>query len=487
MIDPHLNDLRPTTYDLRPMTLATRLRFVPMLFLAACAGTGSRSGAGVEPPNIVVILADDLGIGELGAWGQQEIATPNIDRLARDGMRFTEFRSSAGVCGPARCSLMTGHHNGTCRLDDNDNDYLRPEDVTLAERLRSAGYATGLFGKWGLSWDARPESWPQAQGFDAFFGYRDQVHAHNFYPEYLIDGTDSLRTGNVVPKPTAMGAGQATVKRAYAPDLMRDRAFAFVRANAGRRFFLYWATNLPHIHNEIARTSPDGGYETPTLGAYADKPWPLPKKSYAAQVSRLDQDVGAIRALLDSLGLTRKTLIVFLSDNGATFLKIANDGQSDIARPLVQRHHGIPRLQGRPLRRRAAHPRDLYLARRREAGGQLRRPRRLHRPPRHADAGRGNAGAERHRRTLLRTDHHRTRRLLAAAVSGVVLAGPQPERGVAGRLEGGLDAGHDARLQPGAGSGEQRDLRAAQPAISAELDSIRRVEDRRVQHPVKPR
>ena len=107
------------------MTFATRLRIVPMLFLAGCAGAGPRSGAGVEPPNIVVILADDLGIGELGAWGQNEIKTPNIDRLAREGMRFTEFRSSAGVCGPARCSLMTGHHNGRCRLDDNDNDYLR--------------------------------------------------------------------------------------------------------------------------------------------------------------------------------------------------------------------------------------------------------------------------------------------------------------------------------------------------------------------------
>jgi arylsulfatase A-like enzyme len=124
------------------------------------------------------LLADDLGIGEVGAWGQQEITTPHIDRLAREGMRFTEFRSSAAVCGPARCSLMTGLHNGTCRLDDNDNDYLRTEDVTLAERLHDAGYVTGLFGKWGLSWDREPESWPNAQGFDEFFGYRDQVHAH---------------------------------------------------------------------------------------------------------------------------------------------------------------------------------------------------------------------------------------------------------------------------------------------------------------------
>jgi arylsulfatase A-like enzyme len=305
-------------------------RLLPLLVLLGCSGTTVRS-APVERPNIVLILADDLGIGEVGAWGQTEIATPAIDQLAREGMRLTAFRSSAAVCGPARCSLMLGLHNGHCRLDDNDSDYLRDADVTLAERLQSLGYATGLFGKWGLSFDAQPESWPQAQGFDAFFGYRDQVHAHNFYPEYLIDGTDSLRTGNVVPKPTRMGAGAASVKRAYAPDLIRDRAFAFMRANAERPFFVYWATNLPHIHNETHRTAADGGYEVPDLGPYADKPWPLPKRSYAAQVHRLDQDVAAIRTLLDSLGVAERTLIIFASDNGATFLRVANDGSTDIA------------------------------------------------------------------------------------------------------------------------------------------------------------
>jgi Sulfatase len=148
-----------------------------------------------------VLLADDLGIGEVGAYGQRELLTPHIDRLARDGMRFTSFRSSAAVCGPARCSFMTGYHTGRCRLDDNDNDYLRRDDLTLAERFKGAGYATALVGKWGLSWESEPESWPQAQGFDTFFGYRDQVHAHNFFPEYILSGTDSLRLPNVVPSP----------------------------------------------------------------------------------------------------------------------------------------------------------------------------------------------------------------------------------------------------------------------------------------------
>jgi arylsulfatase A-like enzyme len=241
-------------------------------------------------------------------------------------MKLTEVRSSAAVCGPARCSLMTALHNGHCRLDDNDNDYLRPTDLTLAERLKARGYATGLFGKWGLSWDSKPESWPNAQGFDVFFGYRDQVHAHNYYPEFLISNADSVKTGNVVAAPRPMGSGRATTRVAYAPDLIGAKAFAFVRANAKKPFFLYWATNLPHINNEGARGHEDGGYETTDLGPYADKPWPMAKKSYAAQVRRLDQDLGRLRALLDSLGIAKRTLIIFLSDNGATMLKGADDG-----------------------------------------------------------------------------------------------------------------------------------------------------------------
>ncbi|MBM3907674.1 MAG: sulfatase-like hydrolase/transferase [Gemmatimonadetes bacterium] len=281
------------------------------------------------PPNIVIFLADDLGIGEIGAWGQTELLTPHIDRLAREGMKLAEMRSSAAVCGPARCSLMTALHNGHCRLDDNDNDYLRTADLTLAERLKAKGYATGLFGKWGLSWDSQPESWPNAQGFDAFFGFRDQRHAHNYFPEYLLSNRDSVKTGNVVPNPGRMGTGRATVRTAYAPDLIGERAFQWVRANAKKPFFLYWATTLPHINNEGARGQDDGGFEVTSLDPYADRPWPTAKKSYAAQVWRLDQDLGHLRALLDSLGIAKRTLIIFLSDNGATMLRGANDGATN--------------------------------------------------------------------------------------------------------------------------------------------------------------
>ncbi|MCL4864386.1 MAG: sulfatase-like hydrolase/transferase [Gemmatimonadales bacterium] len=456
-----------------------------LLFLAACAVP---SPTPLAPPNIVVFLADDLGIGEVGAWGQREIATPHIDRLAREGMRFTEFRSSAAVCGPARCSLMTGYHNGTCRLDDNDNDYLRTDDVTLAERLRAAGYATGLFGKWGLSWDSEPESWPNAQGFDQFFGYRDQVHAHNFYPEWLLDGTDSVRTRNVVPNANAKGAGRATVRLDYAPTLMRERAFAFVRTNRDRPFFLYWATNLPHINNEGSRAGEaDGGYEVPDLGPYAGKPWHEAKKAYAAQVHLLDQDLGALRRLLDSLGVANRTLIVFLSDNGATFLRRGDDGTSDIVGRWFDGTQGYRGFKG-----------DLY-------DGGLRVPGIAYWP------GKIRAGSATHiqvdfadlHATLVEASGQRPppeisgRSFLPALTGrGSFALRPyqvwySPDRRQAAVLEGRWKAVWQRDTMRvfhlADDPGELLDLSAREPRIAARLDSLRRVEDRRVEHPRPPR
>lgn len=445
--------------------------------------------ASAAPPNIVVLLADDLGIGEVGAWGQREVATPHIDRLAADGLRFTEFRSSAAVCGPARCSFMTGLHNGRCRLDDNDHDYLRASDVTLAERLHDAGYTTALMGKWGLSWDSQPESWPQAQGFDVFFGYRDQVHAHNFFPEYLLDGTDSLRTRNVVPAPRGNGSGNATVRLDYAPDLLRARAFRFVRERAAARtpFFLFWATNLPHIHNETRSTSPDGGYETTTLGPYADRPWSLPKRSYAAQIHRLDQDLGALRALLDSLGVARNTVVVFLSDNGATFLRGPDDGTTDV---IGRWFNGTLRYRG--------YKGDLY-------DGGLRVPGIVHwpgvvQPGRTSDARVDFTDLH---ATLLEVAGQRaptsiTGRSFLPLLTGRGAYTPRdvqvwysPDRRQSAVLAGRWKAVwmldtlrlFDLAQDPG----EQTDLSAREPRVVARLDSIRRAEDRRYAHPPPPR
>ena len=461
-----------------------RLALFSLLACAACALPVTRP-APDAPPNIIILLADDLGIGELGPWGQREIATPNLDALAREGMRFTEFRSSAAVCGPARCSLMTGLHNGTCRLDDNDNDYLRVDDVTLAERLRARGYATGLFGKWGLSWDGRPESWPNAQGFDAFYGYRDQVHAHNFYPEWLIDGADSVRLRNVVPGANAKGAGRATVRVDYAPTLIRDRAFAFVREHRDRPFLLYWATNLPHINNEGSAGQPDGGYEVPSLGAYASRAWPVAKRSYAAQVTLLDTHLGELRTLLDSLGLRERTLVLFLSDNGATFLRRGSDGTTDVVGRWFNGTLDYRGFKG-----------DLY-------DGGLRVPGIAYWP------GRTRAGSTSAARVDF-TDLHATLVEAAGAEvprgitgrsflplltgNGSFTARPyqvwySPDRDQAAVLEGrwkGVWMRDTLRLfDLDRDPGERTDLAAQEPAVAARLDAIRRAEDRRVVHPVE--
>lgn len=458
-----------------------------LLLLTACAGL-PRTGAPEPPPNIIVFLADDLGIGEVGAWGQREIATPHIDALARDGLRFTEFRSSAAVCGPARCSFMTGYHNGTCRLDDNDNDYLRTGDVTLAERLHDAGYATGLFGKWGLSWDSQPESWPNAQGFDAFYGFRDQVHAHNFYPEYLLRNADSVHLRNVVPNANAKGAGRATVRLDYAPTLIREQAFEFVRANHARPFFLYWATILPHINNEGSRAGEaDGGYEVPDLGPYAGKPWHEAKRAYAAQVHLLDQDLGALRQLLDSLGVANRTLIVFLSDNGATFLRRGDDGASDIVGRWFDGTQGYRGFKG-----------DLY-------DGGLRVPGIAYWP------GKTRAGsvtsvqvdfADLHA-TLVEASGQRPPAEISGRSFLPILTGKgsfalrpyqvwySPDRRQAAVLEGRWKAVWQRDTMRvfhlADDPGELLDLSAREPRIAARLDSLRRVEDRRVEHPRPPR
>ena len=281
-------------------------------------------------PNIVLILADDLGIGEVGAYGQREIQTPSIDRLAVQGLRFRQFYSANPLCAPARCALMTGRHVGHCRVWGNDVDYLRPDDVTMAEVLKAGGYATGAFGKWGLSFNDKPESFPTSQGFDEFFGFLDQRHAHNYFPTFLVHNAgERVPLPNVVPDERKYGEGDASVEKVYADDVIAERALEWVKANKDKRFFLYYTPTLPHINNEGAKAA-DGGFEVPDLGPYKDKDWPLPKKAYAAMITRLDANVGRLMALLDELKIADRTLVMFTSDNGATFLKSANDGRTNV-------------------------------------------------------------------------------------------------------------------------------------------------------------
>lgn len=182
----------------------------------AFAGLGADARAQAKP-NLIYIMADDLGYGDLGCYGQREIQTPHIDRLAAEGMRFTQHYAGSTVCAPSRCALMTGLHTGHCYIRGNERVNLRPEDVTVAELLKGAGYTTGLCGKWGLGVEGE-EGVPNRQGFDYFFGYLDQGHAHNYYPTFLMRNEGRVMLPNVVPAPKDSGAGVASEKRVYSHD-----------------------------------------------------------------------------------------------------------------------------------------------------------------------------------------------------------------------------------------------------------------------------
>jgi len=263
------------------------------------------------PPNIILIVADDLGWGDLGCYGQQKIATPNIDRLAAEGMRFTRFYAGSTVCAPSRCVLMTGLHTGHAWIRGNRRQDLRDEDVTAAELLKSVGYMNGGFGKWGLGHEGTPGQ-PLNQGFDTWFGYLDQAHAHNYFPSFLISDTERIPMPNVVEKEGARGQGVAVEKLSWSPQVIFDNALGFLHTNARRPFFLYFPSTIPHANNEAGRK----GMEVQYYGSYEDKDWPEPQRGLGAMIESLDQQVGLILEALDGYGIADNTLVLFTSDNG---------------------------------------------------------------------------------------------------------------------------------------------------------------------------
>ncbi len=279
----------------------TGLALAAVWLLAAPLQTSAEDAAAARP-NIVFILADDLGMGDLGCYGQTLLKTPNIDRLAAEGTRFTSAYAGSMVCAPSRCMLMTGRHPGHATVRENWEVYpegqwpLKPSDTTVAEVLKQAGYATGICGKWGLG---APDSdaAPNRKGFDLFFGYNCQRHAHRYYTDYLYRNT----VRQEIP--------QSQARRVYAQDLIAEASLAFIRENKDRPFYVFCAWTLPH-----------GPYRTdqvPNLDAYTGTGWTDAQKVYAAMVERLDGDVGRVVSLLNELGLDQKTLVIFASDNGA--------------------------------------------------------------------------------------------------------------------------------------------------------------------------
>ncbi len=291
----------------------------------ACSAEGLSDG----PPNIVLIMADDLGFAELGCYGQKKIETPNIDQLAAEGMRFTQFYAGSPVCAPARCTLMTGKHAGHAHVrgnlsvsawDIHDGQTPIPADTaTLPAMLKQAGYVTGAFGKWGLG-PVGSSGDPLNHGFDRFFGYNCQKHAHNLYPKYLIDNDKQRRLE---------GNTRSTTGKKYAPQEIADEALKFLRKNHDKPFFLYYPAVLPHLalqapDEEIAHYRGRWA-ETPyNAGPEAQHPYlphPTPRACYASMITFHDKQVGRIMALLKELGVDDNTIVLYTSDNGTTYIK----------------------------------------------------------------------------------------------------------------------------------------------------------------------
>ncbi|MEX2565149.1 MAG: arylsulfatase [Cyclobacteriaceae bacterium] len=275
-------------------------------------------------PNIIFILSDDLSWGDLGCFGQDKIKTPNIDRIANEGIKFTNAYAGSTVCAPSRSSLMQGLHQGHARVRGNAyrsfRESLKEEDFTVAMLLQEAGYQTGLFGKWGLALNNQPGI-PNNKGFDEFYGYLNQRQAHTFYPEFLYHNKEKVffpgnhyhfeyenyskassydEEGKCIPNGIADPA-----EAVYSFDIINEKALDFVKQNKDQPFFLYLANTIPH-----------GPLIVPELGEYKDKDWPIQHKEWAAMISRMDGEVGNLLGLLEELGLDDDTIIFFASDNG---------------------------------------------------------------------------------------------------------------------------------------------------------------------------
>jgi arylsulfatase A-like enzyme len=257
-------------------------------------------------PNIVFILADDLGYGDVGCYGQKQIATPNIDRLATEGIRFTNAYAGDAECAPSRCTLMTGLHTGHSRVRANSATTipLKPEDLTYTEILRKAGYRTALYGKWSLG-GLGSTGYPTRKGIDDWFGYFSQLHAQNYYPELLLEGEQEyMLMGNT---------GRS--HKDYTADLFTDRAIRFLEQNQHRPFCLNLCYTIPHSNNAVFRDT-GNGMEVPSDAPYSDRPWSAIEKNFAAMVTHLDSDVGKVLDALKRFGLDSNTIVIFTSDNG---------------------------------------------------------------------------------------------------------------------------------------------------------------------------
>lgn len=294
-----------------------------------------------QKPNIIYIYADDLGFGELGCYGQQKIKTPNLDKIAKEGMRFTQHYTAAPVCAPARCMLMTGKHSGHSYIRGNyelggfedsteGGQMPLPEGTfTIAKLMKQAGYTTAAIGKWGLGMNNNTGD-PNKQGFDYFYGYLDQKQAHNFYPTHLWENGkwDTLRNSFIyvhrpIPKNSSDAAFDYYKGKDYSVTKMAEKTLGFIRENKSKPFFLY----LPYTGPHVSLQAPDEAVkeyigkfeEQPYFGEKGYAPTKYPLSTYAAMITYMDKQIGKIMALLKELNLDENTIVMFSSDNGTTF------------------------------------------------------------------------------------------------------------------------------------------------------------------------
>jgi arylsulfatase A len=315
---PNLQSFKEThSLSFWDRTSALRL-FITAAALPLAAHSYGKPANLPRKPNIIYILADDLGYGDLGCYGQQKIKTPNLDRMASEGMLFTQHYAGTAVSAPSRCSLLTGMHTGHTIIRGNANVSLSEQEVTLAKCLKDAGYTTGAFGKWGLG-NTGSTGEPDKQGFDEFFGYIDQTLAHNYYPYFLMHNNDTV----MLPGNKGKGREQ------YSHDLIQAAAIKFIETSKEKPFFIYLPYTLPHAEMlapddsilnlyrgkfpETAFAGVDSGPKF-RKGPYASQP--APKAAYAAMISRLDYSVGQVLKRIKELGLDDNTIVMFSSDNG---------------------------------------------------------------------------------------------------------------------------------------------------------------------------
>ncbi len=325
-------------------------------FAAACASSSASTSdaSRAARPNVVVVFVDDLGAGELGCYGQQHIQTPRIDSIARAGVRFNSAYTGSPVCAPSRCVLLTGKHSGHAEVranwenggwgpDEPEGQWpLSDEEVTLAERLGDLGYRTAGYGKWGLGGPGTRGA-PERQGFDHFYGYLCQRVAHNYYPTHLwddgerapIQGAEHFKAHQKLPEPLASadeyyarfgGDGPQGGAARYAPQLIADDMISWLddAAQGHEPFFLYYASVIPHLALQVPREYvdryPADWDAEPYLGQQSYLPHPSPRRAYAGMISFLDDQVGRILDTLEARGMAEDTVVLFTSDNGATYV-----------------------------------------------------------------------------------------------------------------------------------------------------------------------